>query len=352
MPRSRRIRARSTLTAAAWAASAGLAGCTVFDGLAPDTSDAAAPTPETTFLPVQQAATVCGFAFENERLATSIRASVGVPVSTTSFAACMSWLGGPIPPGRRGFAVEQRMLKNMAEAINVNHALASAFVQQLAADDPRCTPGVTTRCLDGSHLLDCATHRLSDCTSDLFADVSSCLGPPGAAACAVRSCAGASATCEQTHDILTVCDPATKLLTGYACTALGLACPAGMTGAAAACQTDEGLLPCGPGEAPGSTQCDQQHVLVCTESGTRTVFDCSTFGGTCTPNEPTKRCRIADEECSPFDATGVDVCDGTRLTTCVGGHFAEVECASLGMTCVPAAGGKSGHCGALANASP
>jgi hypothetical protein len=323
--------------------------CTSFDGLAPDDVADAGAAAGPSFLSVAQAATVCGFALADDRVARSLASSIAVPVSTSSFAACMSWLAGPIPDGRAGFTDARDVLRRMASALNAAHALEAVPVEAIDPGDARCAPGDTTRCLDDGRLLDCGGGAVYDCGSALFADLSTCQGRPGAAACAVATCSASSAraTCDE-RAVVGTCDPTTHLLTGRACAALGLDCTAGATGANAACQSDDGPLPCQPGEVTGSTSCDGDRVLVCTSLGTRAIFDCAAVAGTCAQNEPTKRCQREGEECSPFDANQVDTCDGTRLTTCVAGRFVVVECASLGLGCADASGGKSGRCAPLA----
>jgi hypothetical protein len=333
-------RARAVVLAALACAPA----CTAFDGLVPDDAAPAAPAGPALASPAQ-AATVCGFALDDERVARSLRRSLGLPVSSTSFSACMSWLAGPLPEDRPGFDEQRAVVRAVASALNGAHALEALPVEDLDPSDERCAAGETTRCLPDGRALDCPSGAIFACGSALFADLSSCQGPPGAAACAVAPCTAASATCDD-RSVLGVCDPSTHLLTGRACAALGLECPAGTTGPGAACQTARGARACGPGEVAGSTVCDGDLVLVCTDLGTRASVDCAALGGTCAQNEPTKRCRARDEACSPFDATGVDTCDGTRLTTCLAGQLAVVDCAPIGMTCVPAGGGKSGRCGA------
>jgi hypothetical protein len=111
---------------------------------------------------------------------------------------------------------------------------------------------------------------------------------------------------------------------------------------------DSGVPGCNTGavyktcSSAGST-CTGDVVSVC-DGYQVSEFDCAALGGTCSAKAGPALCVRSDDACSPFDP-GIDTCSGTTLSLCIGGQKQALDCATLGMSCVPSAGAASGHCG-------
>jgi hypothetical protein len=111
---------------------------------------------------------------------------------------------------------------------------------------------------------------------------------------------------------------------------------------------DSGVTSCYTGNmnepctSPGTT-CSGMVLQVC-DGTTLSNFDCAALGDTCSAQGGPAICVHSGDTCTPFD-TGENQCNGSSISLCIGGQPATFDCASIGMTCVPASGATSGHCG-------
>jgi hypothetical protein len=328
----------------------GGASCTVFNGLVAE-EDAGGggqgvdggPTPwmppELAYLALDDAARLCRWVLECDRLADSIVASIAVPVDAENFSQCLHWAAGPLPPGHRGITEQRTLLEALSQVGSCEEALATTYVEVISpASEPRCGGEFIRKC-DGDLAIDCTDIQIgtiSRCSSARFS-------PSGhtcfAGFCVHDDCASTMTTYECVDEVGYVCNSMKEV--GIACTPLGLTCASPLT-----CGASESSTPtC---NALGETSCSTEHadvVQVC--SGLLvTEFACDKIveGGTCAvTGEP--RCAAASDACTPVDP-GQNSCDAAMLTACVAGQHIVFDCASIGLACKPAAGEKTGRCGA------
>jgi len=145
-----------------------------------------------------------------------------------------------------------------------------------------------------------------------------------------------------TSGVYVRCDPATNLRVAQDCNTVGLTCPEGAEGADAQCATEDGVFPC---DEAGRAICapDGTRVRVC-DGALASEFDCAAMDAHCNDEKAGGRCVGFNDSCTP-DATGIDVCQGNIISLCIGGEKVTFDCAAVGLSCIPASGQESGHCG-------
>lgn len=330
-------------------------GCTVFDGVVPPAGGAggeggagAGGTGGEPYLSEAEAITVCAQARTCAGLADAIRLSTGVPVSASSFSACLTWLAGPIAAaGRTGFAAQQSLLRDIAGAAGCEEMLARTILRP--APTP-CTPGCSA---DGDTLDDCTRGVRINCRSGFFDDgvtPAACTVHEGAARCHSSACciSVTNKDCRKPED-LAICtsgssDVCWDTLGGDSgfhvvtrCADLGISC----TGVSGYLQEDI-VLPC----APPSDDCAGD-VPSCAGSGTvrscvagiPSLFECAPLGRACTPVDGGVACA-REGGCSLSSTSCVDP---SQIDVCVGGVTRRMSCGA-GRSCVPAGGGLSAGC--------
>jgi hypothetical protein len=357
------MRRRATVLALALAASgAGLAvagSCTTFngvvvpaaDGSSSDTSPEATPVeaaPEASTAPgyvsLAEAARVCSLVFECPLLASSVLASLAVPVDPTNYSLCVHWLAAPVPPDRVGFAVQAQAFACMAQGGTCAGAGSCLSLENVASTDPRCSDAgadAGEHCAeDGGAVYRCAQGYLLHCGSAYYGPGSQCLvGQDGTHWCAIGQNCSVQPSCIGT--LLEYCGQSNNLTESVNCSYDGYTCDV-------ATNEDSGTPGCNTGHvvkacSSAGTSCSGDVVEVC-DGYDDSEFDCAAVGGTCSAKAGPALCVHADDACSPFDSD-VNVCSGSTLALCVGGKKEALDCASLGMTCIPGAGAESGHCG-------
>ncbi len=318
----------------------GLWSCTVFDGLTVLPEASAQPG----YLSIEAGAKACSLALRCPRLEEAIARSIGVPASATRYSTCLGWLAGPLPPNRFGIAAQASLLACVSEAEDCAEALGCAFVEPLGEEDTRCAGVAGDVCVSAGMLVDCASRYAELCFMPHWGAGSECrLGLASEGRCALSGCLPeASAPPRCTSGVYVRCDPASNLKVAKDCNTVGLTCPEGAEGADAQCATEDGVFPC---DEPGSTSCapNDARVRAC-DGSLASEFDCGAMGADCIEEGSGARCARPGEVCSPLDP-GIDVCDGSVISVCVGGARVTLDCASLGLSCVPANGTLSGHCG-------
>ncbi len=316
-----------------------LLGCTTFD-------DAVVPEPTTNpgYLSLMEGASLCSLVARCPLLSEAIARSAGVEASGQSFSTCLSWLTGPLPANRYGLLAQEKLLTCMAKTTQCGDALACASIEPLGQDDGRCAGFVGDRCEMLKVVIDCDDHFIERCTPDRTTAGSECrLGAANVGRCALEGCFPASAAppyCDA--GVYVRCDPLTNLRIATNCGATGLTCTNGAQGADAVCATSEGVFPC---DMPGHSTCskDGKRARVC-DGAFASEFDCAAMGGQCLENTTGARCVFPKDACSPQDP-GIDACTGTRLSVCASGEAIQLDCAELGLSCIPSDGTQSGHCG-------
>lgn len=314
-------------------------GCTVFDGL----TVPPAKTPYAGYLSVEDGVRACFFARDCPYLSAAIARSIGVPASPLRFSTCLSWLAGPLPATRFGLDAQAAMLECIAHASGCAEALECAYVQPLDNADPQCNGVVGDQCMAGGVLLDCTTEIAERCRAPHYGAGSECdLGLGGEGRCALSKCSQDSSPPRCTSGVYVRCDPATNLRVAKDCNTVGLTCPEGAEGADAQCATEDGVFPC---DEPGKAVCapDGKRVRVC-DGALASEFDCAAMDADCSMESAGARCVRTTDACSP-DSAGIDACNGTMITLCIGGTKIEFDCGRLGFSCVPPSGEDSGHCG-------
>ena len=359
-------RARATAVLVATCASlvgVGVASsCTTFDGVGlppndastsetfveaspPDAGDAGPEAaPGQGYLPLAEAARVCSTVFKCPLLAPSILASVAVPVDPVNYSLCMHWLAGGMPPNRVGFAVQAQTFACMAQGQTCAQAGSCLALENVESNDSRCADGgadAAERCGDdGGTVLRCADGYLLHCGSAYYAPGSACLtGSDGTHWCAVSVTCNVQVSCIGT--LLDYCAADSNLHESVNCAYDGYTCDVASNddSGSPGCNTGTLVKPC----ASAGTSCSGTVVEVC-DGYDDSEFDCASLGGTCSAQGGPALCVRSDDECTPFDPD-VNVCTSSVLALCVGGKKQTLDCASLGMTCIPGAGAESGHCG-------
>ena len=341
-PRSLRRAAAASVLALLAASSGG--ACTVFNDLElpKDAGADAGFTPfEPAYLSVDQAARVCRWASECDRLAPSVAMSIGLPLDPDNFSECLHWLAGPLPKNRPGTQVQTEMLAAVAEATSCDDALSRVFFEVLGDADPRCAGTPTPTCLDSKTAVQCKDRRLTRCDSPRFVAGSSCQeivdkGDP-VGACVTGTCSDLALQCE--GGVFSACTGGH--LIEAPCATIGMTC----WGA------DPGI--CGPSSSKKPTACllDQLGASQCAEgeraqicNGVQFVeYWCGAADATCVEEQSTARCVPYTPACSPFDAD-TNVCDGDHLAVCIGGQKTAVDCAALDLRCAPPEGARTARC--------
>ncbi|TKD01334.1 hypothetical protein [Polyangium fumosum] len=318
----------------------GLLGCTVFDGLTVPPQANALPG----YLSIEEGARACSLVFRCPRLSEAIARSIGVPASATRYSTCLGWLAGPLPPNRFGLSAQASLLGCVSEAEGCTEALACAFVEPLAEDDARCAGVAGDACASEGMLVDCTSRYAERCVSPHWGAGSECrLGLGSEGRCALSGCLPDTAAPPRcTSGVYVRCDPASNLKVAKDCDTVGLTCPEGAEGADAQCATEDGVFPC---DEPGTTSCapNEARVRVC-DGSLASEFDCAAMGANCAEEDGGARCARSGEACSPVDP-GIDVCNGSSIAACVAGSKVTIDCATLGLSCMPPDGTSSGHCG-------
>jgi hypothetical protein len=326
------------------------AGCTVFDGLVAerdaghdadaDAGDDGGDLPRG-YLTLDEAARLCGLAAACPKLAGSIIASLGLPIDGLNASICATWLAGPVPPNRPGFAVQRETLKGLAAASSCELAALTLPFEVIDAIDPRCAGLTGYQCIDGDRAVaNCDLHFIQHCDSKKFGAGSSCrIGLQDTGRCALGGCLEQQIDCK--GDVSTVCDLTSLLRLQYDCAFNGLQCGDG-SGPGAYCGSAQGALVCDSPSDIGTGRCEDDVLLVC--DGLELVdFDCSSLGGSCNPDNPTAGCVLPGAACSPENGDET-TCSGDVLSLCVAGRRRSVDCEAIGMSCVAASGGRTARC--------
>jgi hypothetical protein len=347
-------------------AAAIVVACTTFDGAVATEQDASTDDvftvdvhPETApveagapgYLPTSEAARLCSLLFKCPYLATSIIDSLAVPADGLNYSLCMHWLSGPIPPDRVGMTLQSQALACMAAATTCVGAGACVWDENIAPNDPRCAdasaPDGGDRCGDdGGTVYACAAGLLVHCDSAYFAPGTHCLpGADGFHYCALDTNCTVLDSCINTLNDF--CGVPSNLHFGLNCAYAGYTCglavndDSGLNG----CFTGNMDLQCNsPGTSCAATDSGPPTVLQVCDGLDLSNFNCAALGVTCSTNGGAAICTHPGDTCTPSD-NGENKCNGSSISLCVGGHPATFDCASIGMSCVPASGSTSGHCG-------
>lgn len=315
-------------------------GCTVFDGL----TVPPAKIPYPGYLAMEEGIRACRLVHDCPLLSPAIARSIGVPASATEFSMCLSWLAGALPATRFGLEAQSAMLECIAQADGCPAALACTYVEPLGEGDPRCVGVVGDQCLLDGVLLDCTTELAERCRTPIYGAGSECqLGLEGSGRCALSTCIQENSPPPRcTSGVYVRCDPATNLRVAQDCNTVGLTCPEGAEGADAQCATEDGVFPC---DEPGKSVCapDGTRVRVC-DGALASEFDCTAMDGYCRDEPSGARCVRVTDTCTP-GATGIDVCQGSTISLCIGGKNATFDCADIGLACIPPSGQGHGYCG-------
>jgi hypothetical protein len=296
------------------------------------------------YLSMQDAAKACALIFHCPLLASSIMASISVPVDRLSFSLCMSWLAGPLPPNRPGIQTQSTTLACIAKAKSCVEAGSCVSLENFEPADPRCAdagPDAAEQCADdAATVLRCAGHYALHCGAALYAPGSRCfVGADKSHWCALGTQCNVVPQC--IGDLYEYCG-ASDLHASINCAAGGYKCgvPVGSETGLPDCLTGDVLKPC---TIPG-VDCTGAIVAVC-DGYQQSEFDCAALGGTCSKKDGPARCVRSDDKCTPFEPT-VNVCDAKgNIALCIGGAVTSFACTSVGLTCMPSAGAQSAHCG-------
>ncbi|HEY8079077.1 MAG TPA: hypothetical protein VIF62_33325 [Labilithrix sp.] len=322
--------------------------CTTFDGLGYDAgatapvndaaSDDASPAPPKGYLSVEDAAHVCSLAMVHPSLEASISASIGVPlqIGMPHFSTCISWLSRGVTATRKGFAVQQQMLKNVRNAPDIGAAAQACFVN-VSLGDPcdagSCFNGFVVACASGNRVI-------VQCKPPQELDQSACTSGPGGPQC-VRAATPCSTQIVCDGDIEHHCAPgSTTTELGSDCSRTGQSCVAGE-----GCLSPGDTYVC-PAGANGSgeiiTDCNGAVARVCVPLQPRVDIDCAQAGLTCLAQGTTAVCASPSDTCTPLSA-GIDTCiDDQRVTACVDGRPTTIDCTTIGYAkCVAA---PTAHC--------
>ena len=336
-----------------------IAACTTFDGLSASddggvdaSSDRATvvgdAAPEAAALPSylspSEAARACSLVFRCPLLASSVITSVAVPVDPTNYALCMDWLAGPLPPNRVGIPIQASIFQCIASATTCGAAAACVPIENFLPGDPRCADAGAgdagkERCADdGGTVLRCAELYALHCGSGYYAPGSACMkGLDNSHWCALNPNCTTQSSCLGT--VLDYCGAGSKLHEGINCAASGYTCGINPEAGAPDCLTDTTIKLC---VAPGA-DCAGESVVVC-DGYQESIFDCAAMGAACSKKSGPARCGRPSDTCSTFDSS-VNACNGSTIALCLGGQPLSFDCASVSLSCKPAAGAKSAHCG-------
>ena len=342
--------------------------CTTFDGLVAKDLDAgsqadadadAGPPASGAYLSLENGARLCALAFECPTLPASITISGSIPIDPVNFSLCMTWVAGPIPPGRVGLDVQRDMLACVAAGPTCEAGGKCLSLERFDPGDPRCdtidagsgsggaggagggstgTGSALDFCsADDTSVLHCGPSPVAiHCDVAYFGPGTSCLlGDNGEIWCSSGENCGISPSCS--GSILEYCGGTTNLKFSINCLAIGNTCGVDPPSGSYDCLTDGTLRLCDT----LSAVCAGDVVEVC-DQDTTSLFKCAELGGTCNDDQGAAYCARADDECTPYDIN-VNVCDGTNIKLCVGGRRVSVDCASIDRTCTTVNG--SVRCG-------
>ncbi|HEY6459703.1 MAG TPA: hypothetical protein VIY73_06110, partial [Polyangiaceae bacterium] len=177
----------------------GVASCTTFNGLsvpsdastgsdttfvdAPPREETSSDAPEAAppppgYLSLADAARVCTLVFSCPDLASSVLASVAVPVDPVNYSLCVHWLAAPMPTDRVGFAVQSQTFACMAQGGSCAGAGSCLSLENIEPNDPRCGDAgadAAEHCGDdGGTVFRCADGYLLHCGSAYYAPGSTC----------------------------------------------------------------------------------------------------------------------------------------------------------------------------------
>ena len=321
------------------------------------------------------AARVCAFAYSCPSYFTGdLVQGLSVPVDTLNFSLCMHWMAGPIPTNRIGFQIQQQTLQCVAKAKSCAEASRCLPFETFAAGDPRCAPldagaagaggegGVDDageeggeldsggaggtlpdeRCgADGGAIYKCqkAYKYALNCNSAYYAPGSHCVADTdGTRWCALGDNCMVALSC--IGSLLDYCGgPDAWTHESINCAYNGRSCGVDPDSGSTDCLTGSSLRTC---QIQG-TDCASSTVEVC-DGLYVSQFDCSSLKATCSKSDGTARCMRNDDACKPSDP-GINACSGDTITLCVGGKKTTFNCKDAGLTCKPAVGAQSPHCG-------
>lgn len=343
--------ALAVLGLAALGAGAWSAACTTFSDAAAVEPDAGEPEPDAgpstvAFLSSVDAAKVCAMALSCPGLASSLIASTSVPIDSSNFSMCMTWLAGPLPPNRVGLAVQQQTLVCVAAATDCIGAGECLSIEYLQNDDPRCVGhggggggggAAEVFCsADGTDVVHCDSQYILHCDTPFFIPGTTCLnGADGTLWCSSGAdCVGAEAC---TGTVLEYCGSPSDLRFSVNCAAVGTTCGLDPDLGYFDCLTDGKRRNC----SGTGASCAGSIVEVCDNFEVST-FDCPSIGRACDASQGLARCASGNDACTPFDLD-VNVCEGSNIALCLGGQRVSFDCASAGLACVPT-GASLGHC--------
>jgi hypothetical protein len=315
---------------------------TASEGATEAAPEAGPPPPG--YLSLADAARVCTLVFSCPDLASSVLASVAVPVDPVNYSLCVHWLSAPMPPDRVGFAVQSQTFSCMAQGGSCAGAGSCLSLENVEPNDPRCVDAgadAAEHCGDdGGTVFRCADGYLLHCGSAYYAPGSTCtIGSDGSHWCAIGTNCSVAASCIGT--LFDYCGDPSNLHESVNCAYDGYTCDL-------ASNDDSGLPGCNTGTLiescdVGGATCSGTTVEVC-DGYDDSEFDCAAIGQSCTAATGPAICAGPNDACTPFDST-VNVCNGSTLSLCVGGQKQQLDCTSLGMTCIAGSGPQSGHCG-------
>ena len=314
---------------------------------APEAGPEAGPDAATRmgYLSLDDAARACSLIFKCPELAPSVLVSVAVPVDPINYSLCVHWLAAPVPPDRPGLAVQAQAFACMAKkGASCNAASACLAEELVAGNDTRCAgvgiDGGEVCGDDGGTVLNCAGGYFLHCGAAYYGPGSQCLvGLDGAHFCALGTNCTVQASCIGT--IFDYCGAGDNLHESINCAYDGYTCDV-------ATNQDAGLPNCNTGTqylscSTAGTSCAGAVVDVC-DGAQVSEFNCAALGQSCLAQAGPAICGTSSDACTPFDPS-VNLCNGSSLSLCVGGHPQQVDCSAIGLACIPGAGAQSGHCG-------
>jgi hypothetical protein len=320
----------------------GAGGSKTTSSSGPGGSGGGGGAPAVTLLTLADAARLCGMAEECPYLATSLVASLGIPigrkagafVTVTSQSECITWLAGPVPPARV-VDIQKRVLGELAKAADCDAAEA-LLPAQFQKHDMSCTKSACDGTND-AHL--CGSQLIPDvvysCDNELFLGAScETIGVDQKPYCTLGSCNNATTGCQKPDGAIYCDKKTTQRLEGFECGYQGLTCIDGFCGNAGQVTPDSCT-----GLELGSVKCDGSALAICT--GALFVdFDCAGVvpGSTC--DSTNDRCKFADAKCEPGGGDGIDACDASaeNLVVCLAGVRTTIACPSHscpGDHCIP-----------------
>jgi hypothetical protein len=333
--------------------------CTVFDGLSVPVDDASAeageaslpdggPSPEAGppgYLSIDDGVKFCANAFKCPFLPSSTINSLGVPVDALHFSGCVNWVSGPIPQDRIGLNKQAQWLKCAGDAKTCAQAGSCMWWEIIDPKDARCSgpvgdAGSVGACAeDGGAAYYCKDGIIAHCSHPGYAPGSTCMVAQNQdRRCAVAKGCSQADSCMSTYELY--CSTG-NLYEGLDCQITGYTCGIDPMGGLIQCLTEGQYKTC----SNIAVTCDQNGAIVSVCDGAQiNEYKCTSLQGTCDNSGGTPRCKIPGESCSPYDKDE-DQCTGTSISMCIGGRKLSYDCAKAGLTCQPAAGAVSAHCG-------